>query len=420
MATAALTPVRSGHARALVALIGIAIFINYVDRGNLATAGPLIKSEMRLSNTQFGLLISAFFWTYAPAQLLAGWLAQRYCSYRVLAAGLALWAVATMLVGVVHGFAALLVLRLVLGLGESAAFPCSSKLITDHVPPERFGQANSATAVGLSIGPAFGTYVGGLLMAAWGWRASFILFGAVSLLWLAPWLSLKRDAPRVHDNVDPGPSLWEIARRRPAIVAAMGHFCINYSFYFMLAWLPIYLVKVHGFSLVEMASLGGFFYLVSAASAIACGYLPDRWIAAGATPNRARKTMLIGGLLVTAGCMIAAAIGSAPVALGALFVSSIASGATSANLFATGQTLAGPSAAGRWIGFQNCIGNLAGIIAPALTGFLVDRLGSFGAAFGIAAGVALFGALCWSVLLGRIEMVDWRRGGHRSLAELPG
>jgi len=414
MASAALLPARTGHARALVLLIGIAIFINYVDRGNLATAGPLIKTEMGLSNTQFGLLVSAFFWTYAPSQLLAGWLAQRYCSYRVLAAGLALWAVATMMVGLAHGFAALLVLRLVLGLGESAAFPCSSKLITDHVPPERFGQANAASAVGLSIGPAFGTYAGGLLMASWGWRASFILFGALSLLWLIPWLSLKRDAPRLHASVGPGPSMLEIARRRPAIVAAIGHFCINYSFYFMLAWLPIYLVKVHGLSIVQMATLGGFFYLVSAVSAVAFGYLSDRWIAAGATANRARKTMLVGGLLATAGCMIAAAIGSATVAIAALFISSIASGATSANLFATGQTLAGPSAAGRWIGFQNCIGNLSGIIAPALTGFLVDRNGNFGAAFGIAAGIALFGVLCWSVLLGRIEAVDWEPARARA------
>ncbi len=422
MASAALLPARTGHARALVLLIGIAIFINYVDRGNLATAGPLIKTEMGLSNTQFGLLVSAFFWTYAPSQLLAGWLAQRYCSYRVLAAGLALWAVATMMVGLVQGFAALLVLRLVLGLGESVAFPCSSKLITDHVPPERFGQANAASAVGLSIGPAFGTYAGGLLMASWGWRASFILFGALSLLWLIPWLSLKRDAPRIHESVGPGPSILEIARRRPAIVAAIGHFCINYSFYFMLAWLPIYLVKVHGLSMVEMATLGGFFYLVTAASSIVFGYLPDRWIAAGMTTNRARKTMLVGGLLVTAGCMVAAAIGSASVAIGALFVSSIASGATSANLFATGQTLAGPSAAGRWIGFQNSVGNLSGIVAPALTGFLVDRNGNFGAAFGIAAGVALFGVLCWSVLLGRIEMVDWGsdRGSGRSPLPLAG
>ena len=103
MASAALLPARTGHARALVLLLGVAIFINYVDRGNLATAGPLIKTEMGLTNTQFGLLVSAFFWTYAPSQLLAGWLAQRYCSYRVLAAGLALWAVATMMVGLVHG-----------------------------------------------------------------------------------------------------------------------------------------------------------------------------------------------------------------------------------------------------------------------------------------------------------------------------
>ena len=95
MGTAAGPQPMSAHARAVVLLLGAMIFINYVDRGNLATAGPLIKTELGLSNTAFGLLVSAFFWTYVPAQLLAGWLSQRFCAYRVLAAGLTIWALAT-------------------------------------------------------------------------------------------------------------------------------------------------------------------------------------------------------------------------------------------------------------------------------------------------------------------------------------
>ncbi len=398
----------SNHARMLVPLLGIAVFINYVDRGNLATAGPLLKTELGLTNTGFGLLISAFFWVYAPAQLLAGWAAQRFCAYRVLAFGLALWAVATMAMGLAHGFAALFALRLLLGLGEAAAFPCASKLIADHVPPERFGQANSATALGLSFGPAFGIYVGGMLMAGFGWRASFIGFGALSLLWLIPWLMLKRDAPRLHPTPDHVPTLRAIASRRPAIAAALGHFCINYSFYFLLAWLPLYLVKTHGFSLVQMGAIGGMLYFVAGLSALGFGYLPDRWIANGASVNRARKTMLVGGLLITAATLAAAALGNATIAIGALFVGQAVSGMTGSNLYAAGQTLAGPSASGKRVGFQNAVGNLAGIVAPALTGWLVDQNGNFGAAFAIAAGISLFGALCWGVLVGRIAPLAWR------------
>ncbi|MGL4312873.1 MAG: MFS transporter, partial [Sphingomonas sp.] len=254
MATIAEARPISGHARAMIALLGLLIFINYVDRGNLATAGPLIKTELNLSNTQFGILVSAFFWTYVPAQLAAGWLAQRFCAYRVLAVGLAIWALATIATAFAQGFATLLALRLVLGIGESVAFPASSKLFADHLPPHRYGRGNGATAMGLSFGPAFGIFAGGLVMAAWGWRLSFVLFGAVSLLWLLPWLLLDRQAPRAHAVAGKGQPLTAIVARPQAWAAALGHFCTKYSFYFMLSWLPLYLVKTQGFSLAQMAT----------------------------------------------------------------------------------------------------------------------------------------------------------------------
>ena len=401
----------SSQARWLVALIGIAIFINYVDRGNIATAGPSIKAEMQLSNTQFGLLVSAFFWTYVPGQIAAGWLAQRYDAYRLLAGGLGIWAVATMAMGLAGGFVSLFVLRVVLGIGESVAFPCASKLIADHVPPERFGAANSVTALGLTIGPAFGIYAGGLFIASYGWRESFILFGVLSLLWLIPWLRLPRDTERPHASSESIVPLADIVRTRAAWGAAIGHFCLNYSFYFILAWLPLYLVKVHGFSLVQMAQLGGIIYLVQGASAVFFGWLPDRMIARGATSNHARKTMMVAGSLITGMCMIVPAFGSASVAIGALIASAAFFGMTGSNCFASGQTIAGPRAAGTFVGFQNAVGNMAGLVAPALTGYLVDVTGGFSVAFVLAAIIALGGALSWGLLVGRIEPLCWDRKG---------
>ncbi|MFD1610250.1 MFS transporter [Sphingomonas tabacisoli] len=407
MATSAIAARAPSPVTWMVGLAGLMIFINYVDRGNLATAGPLVKAEMGLSNTAFGLLVSAFFWTYTPAQLLAGHLSQRFSAHLVLAAGLALWAVATILTGFAGGFVSLLLLRLLLGLGESVAFPCSSKLFADHVPAERYGQANAATALGLSIGPAFGIYVGGMVMAAYGWRTSFIGFGLLSLLWLIPWLRLPRNGVAPHASTNRCPPLLSIMRRREAWGAALGHFAVTYSFYFMLAWLPLYLVKAHGFTLVQMATLGGIIYVVQGGSAILFGWLPDRWIAAGATPNRARKTMMAGGCALTSVCMVAAAVGTAPVAIAALLVSGVFSGMTGSNIYATGQTLAGPCAAGKWIGFQNCIGNFAGIVAPAFTGWLVDRTGGFSAAFAVAAAVSLSGVFFWSVMIRRVAPLTW-------------
>jgi MFS family permease len=397
----------------LVALLAVAIFINYVDRGNLATAGPLIKTELKLSNTEFGLLVSAFFWVYTPAQLFAGWLAQRFNTYAVFGWGLALWGVATAATGLASTFATLLALRLLLGLGESVAFPCSSKLLAEHVPKEKLGFANAQLAVGLSMGPAFGIFLGGLMMAQYGWRSAFIVFGLVSLLWLVPWIWLHRSITGVAGPVvDRSPALLTIIRQREAWGAGIGHFCINYAWYFVLAWLPLFLVRERGFSITQMAEIGGAIYLLQAISSMVCGHLADRWIAAGASPNRARKTVMVTGTLCIAGCLGAAGIRNDRVVVIALLLSGVFGGLTTSHLYAVGQTLAGPDAAGKWIGWQNFIGNLAGIVAPALTGYVVDRLGGFEYAFVIAAVVSALGALCWAFVIPRIEPIDWKGRGQ--------
>jgi MFS family permease len=178
---------------AVVPLLAIAVFINYADRGNLATAAPLIKDQLHLSSTQIGVLVSAFFWSYVPAQILVGWVADRISPYRTLAIGLALWSIATALSGVATGFVTLISLRLLLGLGESAAFPCSSKLLAQHLSSDKLGGANGLISVGFALGLALGTLGGGLLIAQIGWRNVFILFGLVSLLWLVPWNASTRD-----------------------------------------------------------------------------------------------------------------------------------------------------------------------------------------------------------------------------------
>ncbi|HEY6578412.1 MAG TPA: MFS transporter, partial [Rhizomicrobium sp.] len=147
----------AGIGGGVVPLLALAIFINYVDRGNLATAAPLMKDELHLTGSQIGLLFSAFYWTYIPSQILAGWLAERINAYRTLALGLFFWSLATAATGLASSFALLIALRLILGVGESAAFPCSSKLLARHLPSNRLGTAIGAIATGLALGPALGT-----------------------------------------------------------------------------------------------------------------------------------------------------------------------------------------------------------------------------------------------------------------------
>ena len=398
-----------GMGAAVVPLLALAVFINYVDRGNLATAAPLIKDELKLTSTQFGLLLSAFFWSYTPAMPLAGWLSEKINAYRTLAIGLAIWSLATVLTGLAGGFASLLILRILLGLGESAAFPCSSKLLAQHLPTHKLGAANGLIGVGLALGPAFGTFAGGLVRASMGWRAAFLLFGLISVIWLVPWLISTRHASRAADQADPGPtvSFARILAKREAWGAALGHFASNYGFYFVISWLPLYLVKSRGFSVSQMAVIGGLIYVTYAASSLVTGWACDRWMAAGGSDNRVRKTFIVASCAVQAAAMIVCAVGSLEVAIASLFVAAVGFGFGTPNIFAIGQTLSGPRAAGKWIGFQNCVGNLAGILAPIITGMVVDRTGQFYWAFVVAAGLTLTGVVSWGVVIPRIAPVDW-------------
>jgi MFS family permease len=399
----------------VVVLLALAIFINYVDRGNLATAAPLMKDELHLSASQIGLLLSVFFWTYVPGQILAGWLAEKINPYRAYALGLALWSVSTALTGVASGFSMLIVLRLLLGLGESVAFPCSSKLIAQHLPQHRLGVANGMIAMGLSLGPAFGTFAGGLLMAQLSWRPVFLLFGLVSLLWLWPWLSVTRHLSKADDapKVDAAPPFSQILARREAWGAGLGHFCNNYAFYFVISWLPLYLVKSRGFTVSQMAELGGLIYVVFAASSIVTGWLTDRWLAAGGSVTLVRKSTIISGSLLTAAAMLGCMIGSAPVAIASLFLAGAAFGFNSPALYSIGQTLGGPRGGGKWIAFQNCLGNVAGIVAPIITGAVVDRTGEFTWAFAVAGLVSVVGAASWAAMIRKVAPIAWAPAAAR-------
>jgi MFS family permease len=161
----------------------------------------------------------------------------------------------------------------------------------------------------------------------------------------------------------------------------------------------------------EMAQLGGAIYVVYAISAQVTGWVSDRWMAAGASDTLVRKTFATAAHIGGAACMLACALGGPgtppAIFITALLVAGVCFGFNTPNIFAVGQTLAGPRAGGKWIGFQNCIGNLAGIVAPIITGVIVDKTGQYFWAFLIAAGVGLAGVIGWVFIIRRVEPVAW-------------
>ena len=393
----------------MLALLVVSVFINYIDRGNLSIAASAIKDELGLSASQLGILLSSFFWTYGFFQILSGWLVDRFKVGWVMAAGFFLWSAATSATGFLHGFAALLVIRLILGMGESVAYPAYSKILAKYFPPSQRGFANAAIASGLACGPAFGMLLGGTLMSRFGWRSFFIVLGIVSLLWLVPWFRWMPRGPGLApaDPAGSSPSTLDILKQRSAWGSFLGLFCNAYALYFLVAWLPFYLVRERKFSMDSMAVIGGTIFVMQALSSSLSGLFSDRCIARGKSPTKVYKTLMFTGMLGAGTFLFTSALAGPILSVGLLVLVGISLGLGMANTWPITQTLAGPQASGRWTGLQCAFGNLSGALASAITGLILQRTGHFLWAFAVAAGIACLGALTWLCIVGPIQPVSW-------------
>ena len=395
----------------IVLLLVVSVIINYVDRSNLSISASVVQRQLALSPLQIGALLSAFFWTYALLQLcgLAGWLSDRLPVGLVMAGGYFLWSIATVLVGLTSTFVTMYLALLLLGAGESVAYPCYSRIFAE-LPQQQRGRANAFIDAGTKLGPAAGALAGGLLLVHVGWRMLFIALGAGGLLWLLPWF---RFMPRYgrRDRTEPAssvPSFRRLLRIRCAWGTYLGHFCGNYFFYYLLAWLPIYLVREQKMSIASMSRLTSAVFLLIATTTTITGWLSDRLIAKGVSPTRVRLSVVVGGLAV-ASILIALDFvhNNPPLSLAILAVACVGYGAFASNHWAISQTLAGPEIAGRWSSLQNGVANLSGIIAPWTAGLIVQINGSSRLAFVVTGAVALVGAFSWALLVRRVEPVQW-------------
>lgn len=390
-------------------LLAVSILINYVDRGNLAVAAPLLKDELRLSNIQIGVLVTAFFWTYTVVLAISGWIVDRFDVNWVLAAGFVVWSAATAATGLAHTFTLLLAARMLLGAGESVAFPSYGKILARNIAQERRGICNAMIMAGMSLGPAIGTYSCGMSMARYGWRPVFIFIGVVSLLWVVPWLRYMPSNHAAEDHRAAAASALEIARQRNFWAASLSHACSNYPLYFLIVWLPLYLVRERHLSMQQMAFVGSLYYLAFALMAPIGGAVADALIRAGRDVSLVRKTsMVVGHSFLVVG-ILAASSADPHLLRAGLIVMGMGSGMVGPNIYVLAQTFAGSAVAGKWTGLQNSLSNLAGVVVGPLTGWIVDRTGHFSAGFAICAGVAAFGGFSWVVLVGRVQPIAWRK-----------
>lgn len=382
------------HPWALLILLAIAMFINFFLRVNLAVSAPVLGPEMKLSPESLGILLSAFYWTYALCQIWTGWLVDRGDVRWIYAAAVLIWSLATFCIGSTRSFAVMFCMLLVLGLGESVAYPATSRVVISVFPETRRGLANSLIdMLGARIGPAVGTLCGGLMVAGIGWRRLFFVTGCVALLWLIPWSFLAPRGPVTTGRMAAAEISWpDLLRRRALWATSCGQWGANYAWYFLLTWLPSYLVKERHFSLSSMAVWAATPYMLMAVTSMGGGILADRLIVRGISAVRVRQAFVSGGLLATALLLPFVLVPRIEIALTGLLVACFAYGIYASNLWALSQTLAGAKAAGRWTGFQNAFANTPGVVAPMLTGFIVAWTGEFALAFMGASLACLFGA----------------------------
>lgn len=237
-------------------------------------------------------------------------------------------------------------------------------------------------------------------MAHFGWRKAFLAIGLAGLLWLPAW---RRWHPARVAHRPPLqaaqalPRFTDILRQRPFWGAALGHFSENYLLYLLMSWLPFYLVHDRHLSPTMMAWTAGLIYAIDSTAAVVTGRVADLWIRRGASACSARKWLMVAGLLIATVSLLGCAVAGPKTWLVFLAGAAAGCGTSASGVYAVPQTLAGPQLAGRWVGLQNCVANFAGIVAPMLTGLLIEWTGHFTAALTLAAAIAALGAVAWVV-----------------------
>ena len=400
-------------------LLTVSVGINYLDRGNLSVALSHIQRDIHLDEHRLGLLGTAFFLSYSAFQLVAGKLIDKFNVNWVYAAGYLLWSGATALIGITRdfdlfgwtldSFTVLFCLRLVLGVGESVAYPSYSKIISGSFPEELRGAANAAIDAGSKIGPALGVLLGVELVNMLDWRGMFIAIGAVSLMWLVPWCFV---APRLklRQEFSPikAPSYKEIMSKRPFWGTVLGLFGANYTWYLLLTWLPYYFEKDRHYEHSRLAIFSSLPFWGVAVSSMLAGLLADAIIRRGRVAARVRQATVSLGLVGCCAFMLPGVmIRDEVVSMTLLMVACISLGGFSSNHWALAQTLAGPEAAGKWTSIQNCLGNVAGIAAPWITGSILDQTQSFPLAFAVSCGFLVVGIVGYWFVIGGSTRVHW-------------
>ncbi len=405
-------------------LLGIGVLVNYFDRVNLSVAHAALITTFAISNVTFGYLSAAYNWTYALCQLPVGVVLDKFGVRRVGRISSFLWSLASFAAAVSPNLASFFAARLLLGIGEAPTFPSNAKAIGYWFPARERSTATSIFDGSAKFASAIGVPIIGILLLKVGWRWSFAATGLVSFLYFLLFCRVYRDpvddpdlTPQERDYIlekdAAAPVLpaetasFRYLIRQPKVIGVtLGFGAYDYVFYLLLTWLPSYLSAALHVDLLHSFLYTGVPWLLGAASEFLIGgWMVDRLIKRGWNASRVQRAVLIGGTTMGLGIVGAAYAQTATSAL--LWISISLAGLSAASAIGWSiPSLIGPQGSvGTLGGIQNFSGQVSGIAAPIVTGYLVTARHSFGWAFGVAGIYLCIGILAYIFLLGRLEKI---------------
>jgi MFS family permease len=395
----------------IVALLFTASLINYFDRATISFALPLISKDLQLGPEAKGVLLSAFFWSYALMQIPMGVLADRVNLRWLYAISFTVWSVAQGLMGFAGGLGTLILFRMVLGVGEAIYLPGGSKIVSLLFRPAERGLPCGIFDAGTRTGLVIEGVLVPWLLTHYGWRASFTVVGFAALIWLLPWFLVTPRHLDVPSERKPNAggqgfraAFRTLIRNRNLLGICLGFFCFDYYWYFLVNWLPDYLVTSRGLTLMTAGIYAALPYFVFGLSEPIGGWIADRLIERGWTETRARKGVVTFAFM-TGLFLIPAARVSSPGAAVALIIGGCLVGLATGNLLVILQSCAPPEDVGLWTGIYNFVGNIAGILSPLMTGFLIAKTGSYYPPFLLAAALIALGPLAFWMIVGELTAV---------------
>lgn len=410
----------------VAAMMWAAIAINYIDRTVLSAAAPKIQSEFGLGPLEMGIVLSAFFWSYALLQVPAGYLADRFGQRKTLGIAVLWWSLATAVTGFATGFKSLIGLRIALGVGEAAAYPSNAGIASKWFPSKERATVAGIFDSGSKFGGAIALPVIAWLITLYGWKETFAIVGALGIVWALVWCWMFRDSPAKHRSVNAAelayiregqsereaedktmPMKWhELFRHRNIWAMCIGFFMINYNSYFFITWLPTYLVKERHMGLLQMGFMASLPLIASMFAEVFAGWLSDRVYQSGKLSLTAtRKLFLVVGLVMASSIGFAAFAESAVTAVILLCIAKCGTTVAASQVWALPGDVAPRNMTSTVAGIQNSVSNMGGVVGPIITGAIVATTGSFVYALLFSAALIVIAIVNYLFLLGKVERI---------------